>query len=123
MSACSKCSDPGKCCRDFPLPRIRTEDYPTALHALAAMATLDYEVAERGGRIAIGFPFVPIRTGAHEGLDDHWRFRCLNLLPDGRCGDYENRPYGPCVMYTPGEDLLCALHVPKIGVCIRDSLS
>jgi Fe-S-cluster containining protein len=34
---------------------------------------------------------------------------CPNLTLDGRCGDYENRPYA-CMHYKPGTDPLCIMH-------------
>jgi hypothetical protein len=112
--ACVDCTDPGKCCRDFPLIGVTQQDYPTKLHVLAYMATVWYEVGESRVSTAIGFPFIPIYTEQHPGLSYRtWRFMCLNLEADGSCGDYENRPYGPCVVYEPGWDKLCAMHTPR----------
>lgn len=40
-----------------------------------------------------------------------WVFwSCKNLTPEGRCGDYENRPE-LCRTYEPGQDLLCVEYV------------
>ena len=33
-------------------------------------------------------------------------FNCVNLTKDGRCGDYENRPW-LCRVFEPGEGPLC----------------
>jgi hypothetical protein len=56
---------------------------------------------------------VPL-TADHKGI---WHFRCIDLLPDGRCGNYENRPHGPCVLYEPGSDSLCKHGISNYGMC------
>lgn len=65
----------------------------------------------------MGLPFVPVeRRSTHyvddPGSDQHgreyavWVWGCPKLLPNGRCGDYENRP-GLCRSYQPLDDGLC----------------
>jgi len=53
----------------------------------------------------IGLPFIPEVVNEH----GYWIFNCPVLGPDGRCGDYENRP-ATCRSYEPGVDALCVLH-------------
>jgi Fe-S-cluster containining protein len=52
-----------------------------------------------------GLPFRPL----DQDEKGTWRYWCLNLLPNGRCGDYENRP-GLCRLYVAGSDGLCVHH-------------
>jgi hypothetical protein len=103
-NACDSCPEPGHCCRDFPLWLSR-ERFPTALDVMVLMASNGYDNPDQT-RVFIGMPFVPIRF---DETVDSWRFNCVNLQPDGRCGDYANRPFGPCVLFRPGSDPLCVL--------------
>jgi Fe-S-cluster containining protein len=69
-----------------------------------------------------GAPFIPIRLERAEGEQRdpttpegheygtvHWA--CTRITPEGRCGDYENRPQ-LCRDYQAGSDPLCVMHVP-----------
>jgi hypothetical protein len=109
MSVCDTCPKPGNCCQDFPLHSLDPERKLTKLEIMIELASLIYANPDRT-RPFIGLPFIPARYDPTAGHGTgSWRFNCVNLLPDGRCGDYDNRPYGPCVLYQPREDALCVL--------------
>jgi hypothetical protein len=78
------------------------------LEVMVEFAAMHYYGAE--GQVQLGLPFVP--THADEQWD-FYRFDCVNLLPNGKCGDYANRPWGPCVIYVPGQTFdLCVEATP-----------
>ena len=80
----------------------------TPLEALAALATCYGSTAD--GKPTIGLPFLPLEVQpATDGCPAFWRYSCPILTPDGRCGDYENRP-SLCASYRPGQDGLCAIY-------------
>jgi hypothetical protein len=106
-SACDTCPQPGHCCRDFPIHNAMRE-IPTALEVMVYLACSGYWSAGHR-QIQIGYPFIPSR---YDTTLNAWRFNCVNLLPDGRCGDYENRPNGPCEIFEPRSDPLCILFEP-----------
>jgi hypothetical protein len=110
VSACDACPDPGACCRDFPLSGITASAHPTLLHAMVAAAAAVYCLPD-GATLALGLPFIPHERDA---AADKFFWHCVNLRADGRCGDYAHRPYGPCVLYQPGDDAMCAIH-PEHG--------
>lgn len=60
--------------------------------------------AEKAEHLALryGLPFRPLR----QTEEARWRWWCTNLLPSGRCGDYENRPE-VCRIFVAGSDPLC----------------
>lgn len=109
VSECDSCPKPGACCQNFPLPAISLEQHPTLLDAMIAAASRLYSVGEDKGRDAIGLPFIPVKPTTEVLGEACYLWQCVNLLPNGRCGDYEHRPYGPCVLYKPGADRLCAI--------------
>jgi hypothetical protein len=115
VSLCDKCRDPGACCREFPLLPFDMEAHPTKLHAYVFAATWVYFSPDKD-RVLLGFPFAPLYKDVANSC---WRWKCLNLTDDGRCGDYENRPHDPCVSYMPGEDNMCAMASP---VSVRNAL-
>jgi len=115
MSACDTCAKPGACCTDMFLSStywngmIYAEYWPgdAVRHLDAAMP---------------GHPFIPLRLEIREpGTPGHnptanrpygaARWACTRLTPEGRCGDYENRP-NLCKAYEPLSDGLCAMYVP-----------
>lgn len=109
MSACDTCPKPGSCCKGFTLnngtnsPSFREVDWMSS--------GLVY--AKRHG-----LPFVPLETyeSTAERTDAGYvgiRWTCKNLTPEGRCGDYENRP-NLCRIYEPGSDRLCAVYVEPV---------
>lgn len=109
MSTCDTCISPGACCRSFPIPSIPR--YYTALQVMVYMATY----APSANKLP-GLPFINPRKEVIAG-EECWVVSCSLVTEDGLCGDYENRPYWPCGSYEPGQDPLCAHHVPKIGLC------
>lgn len=112
MSACDTCSRPGACCTNIPLPSIPTDI--TALEMIVRMAI--YWPPEN----PLPLPFFnprKRRVFSNEGEKECWIVSCSALGPDGRCTEYEQRPYYPCGLYEAGQELLCAQHVPKIGLC------
>lgn len=75
---------------------------------------MSFERAEHHAMRA-GLPFRPL---AQDDLG-RWRWTCTQLLPNGRCGIYEDRPE-VCRRYRPGEDPLCVHHwglaeIPEIN--------
>lgn len=117
MSACDTCPKPGACCRGLAL--IHPSAYfATPLQALVAMVAWD-------------LPFLPVDSRYEEWRNAEWSateqrrafsFDCINLTPDGRCGDYENRP-GLCRRYEPGQDALCAIWSPPAELNAPDTES
>lgn len=97
MSLCDTCKDPGYCCRDIPI--ISFVKVMTPLEVLAYVVEQEW-------------PF------QFEFIDEfgRGRYSCPNLLPNGRCGDYENRPY-ICSAFEPAKDALCCHHVPIAPGC------
>ncbi len=108
MSTCDTCRQPGACCTDIFISR---DTWPGTVWADGwkeqAQSFLDGALP--------GHPFVPHRLAIAEGeMRDpaatapygtvFWS--CRNLLPSGRCGDYENRPQ-LCRNYQPGQDAMC----------------
>jgi hypothetical protein len=106
-NACETCPKPGTCCTAFPLPASNTGKM-TKLEVMVWAASQLYTLPDMY-RTSVGLPFVPVKK-AFVGDDETWLWSCVDLLPNGRCGNYENRPYGPCVLYKPGEDRMCAIH-------------
>ena len=104
-SICDICHRKGSCCVNFTLSGITLEAYPTQLHALVRTAQA-------------GLPFLPNGTNAMWGDEDfkgnHWTFACPLLGSDGRCTDYEHRPFYPCGDYQPQEDHRCALYLENL---------
>jgi hypothetical protein len=110
-NACETCPKPGTCCTGFPLPGSETGKM-TKLEAMVWAASHLYTLPDMY-RTSVGLPFVPMKripvNWGNRG-EEAWLWSCVDLLPNGRCGNYENRPYGPCVLYKPGTDRLCAIH-------------
>lgn len=121
MSLCDHCFAPGQCCRqitfyggegetsdpsnertwwlDEPIePQLRDgmhqeEDanrpIPFEIDTVTKVWTVDNIASEDTDR-----PY------------GHIIFKCRNLLPNGRCGDYDNRPW-LCRQFEPASDRLC----------------
>lgn len=115
MSACDTCAAPGACCRDMAISSdadfgaFYVSQWPHE-----AVATLAAKLP--------GHPFIPLRlemvdpSEARHYADaegpygiGHWS--CTRLTPEGRCGDYDNRP-ALCRSYEPLSDRLCVMYVP-----------
>jgi hypothetical protein len=69
------------------------------------MASISYKDVK--GNYRLGFPFIP-----NQKYDNKWYFSCVALSNDGRCTEYDSRPHGPCELYNPGADQMCALYCP-----------
>lgn len=102
LDLCGECGDPGRCCRDIRLYSggAGLSEAETKLDALVWLATA-YHSDEWMGNM--GLPFLPDRKE-----DGMWVLSCPRLTPDGRCGDYENRPR-LCRIFRPGEEHPCAM--------------
>jgi Fe-S-cluster containining protein len=104
VSLCDVCTRPGRCCVGFELNGGAYGEGMSELELLVLMAsTLDHDPA--ADIVRLGLPYLPFFLRA----DGHWHFWCPNLSADGRCGDYEHRPWA-CRSYVPGCDNLCAMH-------------
>ncbi len=102
--SCDSCSDPGRCCRQFYLA--------TRENGTAEVRTGTTRDEARRQMEAKGWPFEPLDHRPFE-MDgqwiDAWTFFCTKLLPNGRCGVYEDRPQ-LCRDYEPGSDALCVYY-------------
>jgi Fe-S-cluster containining protein len=110
MASCETCRAPGRCCSGFPL---NSSAATNALNEMEVQAWLDQvltppldwnwgEPDRPDQEWRVGLPFRPLfkdSTGA-------WRYWCTLLTPEGRCGDYEHRPW-LCSHFQPGSDPLC----------------
>lgn len=100
--SCDRCAAPGHCCKAFPL----TVQIPIG----STPAQVETIMNERSHQ---PLPFKPLRRAPkgtwHRKPDEgheYWLFNCPKLLPDGRCGAYEERPE-TCRIYEPGNDEMC----------------
>lgn len=106
ISLCDVCRNPGQCCKSFNLTS----------HARQSDLTL-WDDEDKTAQIrAHGLPFevsetvsthIDPESGRSYSLH---RFSCPILKPDGRCGDYANRPQ-LCRDYRAGSDGICAMFV------------
>ena len=100
-SLCDKCFAPGTCCKRLRLSKGGDEvtfwdDEPEAVQTFLDGQKAPFEVIETLG------PW-PDEAGR---LYSAKTFGCPKLLPNGRCGDYENRPE-ICRIFEPASDQLC----------------
>lgn len=96
MSLCDSCFAPGSCCKGFTLNAWWARAPISRLEVLAKLATCEPEPDR------IGLPFIPRERRA----DGCWSFECVALGPDGRCTEYESRPY-LCRVFEPASESLC----------------
>lgn len=107
MSLCDKCFSPGACCKRLSLSTgggvILVWDDEDPVEQLK-----DRMYEPEPGR---PMPFVPLE-GMNSFQDPDGRsyssywWKCTQLLPNGRCGVYENRPE-LCRSFEPGSGHLC----------------
>ncbi len=100
---CDRCADPGACCRNFWLSC--EPPGTTKLEALAWIAS------SRPGPSELGLPFLPVeRDSSTEDCPVlwHWSWSCPIVMEDGRCGDYDHRPF-LCREYAAGSSKICAM--------------
>lgn len=102
MSLCDKCYAPGTCCKWLTLETgddhqlvIWDDEDPAVV--LKERHHLPFEPVKRQGQ------WMDEKTGK---TYSSWYWRCPILLPDGRCGDYENRP-DLCRRFEPASGPLC----------------
>jgi Fe-S-cluster containining protein len=101
ISLCDVCRNPGRCCKRMTL----TKGGDT-------LTFWDNEDVIAGLR-DLGLPFVPLeKIGSFtneqaQSYSWYW-YGCPLLQPDGRCGDYLNRP-PVCRAYVAGSNPLCGL--------------
>lgn len=107
-SLCESCFAPGQCCKRLHLYRKGEEITYWADEGLAGVLR---EMEDDG------LPFTPRNpkqffTVDKLGDENHGRrymtveYNCPWLLPNGRCGSYENRP-DVCRVFEPGSEPLC----------------
>lgn len=100
MSICDTCKAPGACCKKLQL--IENGNQMTFWKEEDALKYLEDKK----------LPFKILRKTAtyhdEESGNDYYTYEymCPVLLPNGRCGDYENRP-DLCRNYEPKSDKLC----------------
>lgn len=98
--SCSRCIDPGMCCRAFPL----NETFPYGSLPSTIMKWL------RSKKLNFFRPLRRSHVWTAEGkVWEQWQFNCTRLLKNGRCGAYKDRPE-LCKVYEPGSDMMC-VHV------------
>lgn len=93
-SLCDTCMRPGACCFGFVLSG---QHWQTGLDMLVMVAQQ-------------GLPFVPLFRRPN-GV---WKWWCPLLGKDGRCTEYDRRPY-VCREFEPAQDPLCVHHVEPKG--------
>ncbi len=111
MSACDTCPKPGFCCRDIRLHNAKGDELTTWLdegHGAAQIQLLAAGLPFIADRVAESWraPADADQPGREYGA---WFYQCPNLLPNGRCGDYENRPQ-VCRKFQPGDGINCVLY-------------
>lgn len=116
MSLCDQCTKPGNCCKELVLTSNNFNGNVWA-------ENWKQQAIDAVSQHIENSPFVPIRLRLAEGESRDpaakapygtvlWS--CTRLTPEGRCGDYENRPQ-LCREYEAGSDRLCAMHVPFVA--------
>jgi Fe-S-cluster containining protein len=105
MALCASCPKPGACCSNFVLTS-------GAFRTGRVMHTRGWKKRLQHLMDKWGLPFKPARVDASRGKLGFARYDCPKLLPNGLCGDYENRP-DICRKYVPLENNLCVY--PKRG--------
>ena len=99
---CEICTDPGRCCRAFPL----NIDFPLNTHRKDVVAAMrKYKL-----------PFIPLRPISFEDWkygdvpnSERWLYTCPEVTRNGRCRIYKKRPH-PCKVYEPGYDSSCTMY-------------
>lgn len=116
MSKCDTCALPGYCCRSIRL-------FGQRVTPLGFEVTFSDELDPAKALKAISvhdLPFVPVaRRETYQPADppgwegapisptrSTWTYSCPRLGEDGRCTDYDNRPW-LCRQFAPEDDALC----------------
>lgn len=95
VSTCDRCYSPGACCKRVFLSTLDGE--PLTVWEGDEASQLPFVPAEKWGS------WVDAESGRTFAA---YLWNCSNLRPDGRCGDYENRP-DLCRRFEPGSTSLC----------------
>ena len=90
---CETCKSPGACCK-----RMFLNGGPGPFHMHEPMSRENAEHAAH----RLDIPFLP----SHQKEDGTWEWSCTQLLDNGRCGIYEERP-NVCRIYEAGSSPLC----------------
>lgn len=106
VSACDTCRAPGSCCKYIYLRGgIKKNEDKTRTDFVLRV------IEEKG------LPFYGTNNlhAESQGLEVSGAgpFNCKNLNAEGRCSDYENRPYA-CFIYEAKSDYLCAEYQPRL---------
>lgn len=138
MSACDTCRDPGACCRNIRLwggergpirQRLSNGEFlvPEGSDPVRFLGGL---AGKYSGQEPLPFlPKVKRDTFEPRPLPDWdgpligetlstYSWSCPRLLPNGRCGDYENRPW-LCRVYEPKADTTCVEYDPAVAEALR----
>lgn len=104
MSLCDRCLAPGECCKLMHLSNQAGD--PSTEWVDGGFDGIVKSLQLRG------LPFEPVVeigrwTDEESGREyANYLYRCTKLLPNGRCGIYEDRP-DLCRRYEPASDRLC----------------
>lgn len=108
MSLCDSCFAPGACCKRI---NFKTGSKTASFWADESVED-QLRAIMHADDAARPFPFVVLEMGERYTDPESGReyvaptFTCSNLTPEGRCGDYENRPW-LCRDFEPAMDALC----------------
>lgn len=110
MSLCDQCYAPGNCCKRL---QLIADGHSMTFWDETAGVDIQQALDTRN------LPFVvneKIATWTDENGKAYstYNYNCTKLLPNGRCGDYENRPE-LCRSYEPASDGLCVHYLGAEG--------
>jgi Fe-S-cluster containining protein len=110
-SLCDRCFAPGHCCKGLVLSHaiskdavVFWDDRPDSIQEFLDEKNFPFIVTEK-----VETYTATNKSGSAEDVGrtySAYRYGCKNLLPSGRCGDYENRP-DLCRSFEPASDGLC----------------
>lgn len=108
MSLCDKCFDPGRCCK-----HLKFYSGGEVTFWLEEVMPIDEQLRNQMHPEDKGRPqpfAVKSIDSIYENAEGqkyaYMTFQCTRLLPDGRCGIYDQRPW-LCRQFPEGEDQLC----------------
>lgn len=116
MSLCDRCMKPGHCCENIKFFSSAAGRNGLSFWADSIESTVTDSLHQEDKDAGRPMPFrvkeITGRWTVAEGEEEAGReyvtatFSCINLQPDGRCGDYENRPW-LCRFFKSGIDWPC----------------
>lgn len=105
MSLCDKCFDPGRCCKR--LMFFAGGEHVTFWLDEPILPQMTMHTDDAGRVNPFKVQEITDRYKDEDGREyGTIVFECTKLLPDGRCGIYEDRPW-LCRVFPEGEDRLC----------------